>query len=172
MNSAPVNLWICLAGPTVQLRVTGRAGFQCSADFKRVIHELAQKGRRRFVVDLSACLMMDSTFLGVLISFVKTAPAASQPGPEITLLKPNQRVRDLLDNLGVAEFFKVAEQVETPECELAPAPAAPAATKEELTRTSLEAHQALIAANPDNLNRFKDVVQFLAEDLKKLADGK
>jgi len=47
-----------------------------------------------------------------------------------------------------------------------PAPANP--SREEITRTSLEAHQALMAANPDNVPRFKDVTLFLAEDLKNL----
>jgi hypothetical protein len=39
-------------------------------------------------------------------------------------------------------------------------------THEELTRTSLEAHQTLMEVNPENVARFKDVTQFLAEDLK------
>ena len=41
-------------------------------------------------------------------------------------------------------------------------------THEEITRTSLEAHQTLMAMNPENVARFKDVTQFLAEDLKSL----
>jgi len=41
-------------------------------------------------------------------------------------------------------------------------------THEQITRTSLEAHQTLMAMNPDNVARFKDVAQFLAEDLKNL----
>jgi hypothetical protein len=39
---------------------------------------------------------------------------------------------------------------------------------EELTRASLEAHQTLMDLKPENVARFKDVVKFLAEDLKKL----
>jgi len=34
--------------------------------------------------------------------------------------------------------------------------------------TSLEAHQTLMALNPENVARFKDVTQFLAEDLENL----
>jgi len=41
-------------------------------------------------------------------------------------------------------------------------------THEQITRTSLEAHQTLMTVNPDNVARFKDVTQFLAEDLKTL----
>jgi len=39
---------------------------------------------------------------------------------------------------------------------------------EQITRTSLEAHQTLMAMNPENVARFKDVAQFLVEDLKNL----
>ena len=41
-------------------------------------------------------------------------------------------------------------------------------THEQITRISLEAHQTLMAMNPENVARFKDVTQFLAEDLKSL----
>jgi hypothetical protein len=37
----------------------------------------------------------------------------------------------------------------------------------EISRTCLEAHQTLMRINPDNIAKFKDVAQFLAEDLKK-----
>ena len=42
------------------------------------------------------------------------------------------------------------------------------ATKEEVTRACLEAHQTLMNINPANVPKFKEVSQFLAEDLKKL----
>ena len=48
-----------------------------------------------------------------------------------------------------------------------PVEAGGAADKTELTRTSLEAHQTLIDANPENVVRFKEVTRFLEEDLKQ-----
>jgi hypothetical protein len=42
------------------------------------------------------------------------------------------------------------------------------ASKEETTRACLEAHQTLMEVNPANVARFKDVGQFLAEDLKRI----
>ncbi len=41
-------------------------------------------------------------------------------------------------------------------------------THEQIARTSLDAHQTLMAMNPENVARFKDVVQFLAEDLQNI----
>jgi hypothetical protein len=40
-------------------------------------------------------------------------------------------------------------------------------TKEEVTRTCIEAHQTLMDISPANAAKFKDVAQFLAEGLKK-----
>jgi len=51
-------------------------------------------------------------------------------------------------------------------CPQTPEPLNP--THEQITRTSLEAHQTLMAMNPENAVRFKDVAQFLAEDLKNI----
>ena len=54
-----------------------------------------------------------------------------------------------------------------------PAPPEPAnPTHEEITRICLEAHRTLMAMNPENAARFKDVAQFLAEDLKTLEKSK
>jgi len=38
--------------------------------------------------------------------------------------------------------------------------------KEETTEIMLEAHQALVEAAPENITRFKDVLDFLRNDLK------
>ena len=39
--------------------------------------------------------------------------------------------------------------------------------KRALTEASLEAHKLLMEVNPDNVPKFKDVAQFLTEDLER-----
>jgi hypothetical protein len=51
-----------------------------------------------------------------------------------------------------------------------PAPVNP--SREAVTRTCFEAHKIIMAANSDNVARFKEVMRFLAEDLKKLEQRK
>ena len=51
------------------VKIAGRANFMSSPDFKTLLGELSQKGYSRFIVDLSECVLMDSTFLGVLAGF-------------------------------------------------------------------------------------------------------
>ena len=57
-----------------------------------------------------------------------------------------------------------------------PETTSPATTEQhsraEISRTCLEAHQTLMGLNPANVAKFKDVAQFLAEDVKRLeAEG-
>jgi anti-sigma B factor antagonist len=151
------------------VKIAGRANFTFSPDFKTLLAELMQKGYGRFIIDLSDCVLMDSTFLGVLAGFGIKLNHGSAAKGGIELSNPNARVTELLENLGVLQLFKIvdgAPQLPGDVRMQTPAPVNP--SHEEITRTSLEAHQALMAANPDNVPRFKDVAQFLAEDLKNL----
>ena len=113
---------------------------------------------------------MDSTFLGVLTGFaLQMNPQAGSNVGAIELLNPNTRISELLENLGVLQLFKITQAPlqPPPGVEMqAHTPASP--THEQVTRTCLEAHRTLMAVNPENAARFKDVAQFLAEDLKKL----
>jgi anti-sigma B factor antagonist len=152
------------------IRIIGRANFTSSVDFKSLITRLRQRGCNRFVLELSECVLMDSTFLGVLAGFGLKLGAGNgdQSGRPIELLNPTARITDLLETLGVLHLFKVthgALDLETSGQTLEPTPAEP--TKAEVKRTCLEAHQTLMEINPANAARFKDVAQFLAEGLKK-----
>jgi anti-sigma B factor antagonist len=150
------------------VKIAGRANFTFSPDFKTLLGELIQKGYAHFIIDLSECVLMDSTFLGVLAGFgIKFNPSSPVTNGRIELSNPNERVTELLENLGVLQLFKIVNgnlQLTGEVC--VPPPVNP--SREEITRTSLEAHRTLMEANPDNVPRFKDVAQFLAEDLKKL----
>ncbi len=153
------------------IKIIGRANFTSSIDFRTLINELRQKGYHYFVLDLSECLLMDSTFLGVLAGFglkMRTMQG-DRAQPAIELLNPNERITELLENLGVLHLFKLNQGT-------APAPAQGQTTeiapcqpnKEQVTRACLEAHQTLMSLNPENVARFKEVTAFLAEDLKKI----
>lgn len=167
--TSSANLSVLVAKNCVCVKITGRANFTFSPDFKALLTGLNLKGYSHFVVDLSECVLMDSTFLGTLAGFgLLTNPAAAQHC-DIELLNPSPRVAELLENLGVLQLFKVITgplQLEGDVKEAKPAPTTH--SREEVTRTCLEAHRALMSVNPDNVSRFKDVTQFLAEDLKNL----
>jgi anti-anti-sigma factor len=170
MNNAP-SLLVSVHDHAALVKVNGRASFSTSVSFKRLIGELRQLGFDHFILDLSECITMDSTFLGVLAGAalkMTEAPAAAGQQEPLRLLNPNQRVVDLLDNLGVSDLFQTLRCDPPREEGLQPAPEV-TPSKEELSRACLEAHRTLMKLNPGNVPRFKDVTQFLAEDIKRLA---
>lgn len=171
MNQASPSLLAAIADQIALVKIVGRANFSLSVHFKALMLGLRGKGFKDFVLDLTECSTMDSTFLGVLAGLVLN-PAESRPTPEticLQLLNPNQRVSDLLENLGVAHLFTMINGRNPVESALEPSPPPEvSASREEISRTCLEAHQLLMKVNPENIPKFKEVTQFLAEDLKKL----
>lgn len=167
MTSSPT-LLAARVGDTVCVKISGRANFATSVDFKRLVAEARVRGAQRFIVDLSACPLMDSTFLGVLAS-LGTQLSADHLPPEqrpIELLNPTPKVADLVDNLGVLHLFRVVQGKDLEDLSFTAVESA-GATKLELSRNCLEAHQVLMDLNPENVAKFKDVAKFFAEDVAK-----
>ena len=170
MAMLPASLSVFVGNNFACVKITGRANFCSSPDFKTLLAELLQKGYGHFIVDLTECVLMDSTFLGTLAQFgLKLNPASGSGQPGIELLNANARVTELLENLGALPLFNSKTgtlnlPVDVKSC----TPESINPTHEQIARTSLEAHQALMAMNPENAARFKDVTQFLAEDLANL----
>ncbi|MEI6391421.1 MAG: STAS domain-containing protein [Verrucomicrobiota bacterium] len=171
MNLASASMSVMVTDEFACIRIIGRANFTSSIDFKALVTELSQRGFQRFVLDLSECVLMDSTFLGVLAGFgLKLDGGNSDQAPRgVELFNPNARIIELLETLGVLQLFKLTPATFTlpPEAgSIEHSPSTPG--KAELTQTCLDAHQTLMDINPANVVRFKDVTRFLAENLKKL----
>jgi anti-anti-sigma regulatory factor len=171
MNISSARLSVLLGQTFACVKIVGRANFTSSIDFKTVINELRKKGYAYFVLELSECVLMDSTFLGVLagVGLQLGAPTTENCSQGIELLNPNARIRELLETLGVIHLFRV-EQASMPLLEQTEPCLENVATptREEVKRACREAHEILMSINPENASRFKDVTQFLAEDVKKL----
>lgn len=150
------------------VKVAGRANFATAVDFKTVLSGLETKGYPYIVIELSQCPLMDSTFLGVLAaSGIRMRPTNGECETQaIELRNANERLLELLENLGVLHLFKTCNG-DLPDCERVESSPCHA-SREDLTRASLEAHRTLMEINPANVARFKDVTKFLAEDLEKL----
>src|SRR5215467_12218852 len=109
MNSASAQLFVFVSGHLACVKIVGRANFTTSIDFKMLVNELSQKGFTCFIVDLSECSLMDSTFLGVLAGLalkMQEARNGEAHPPVIELLNPNTRNLESLENLGVLHLFR------------------------------------------------------------------
>jgi len=75
----------------------------------------------------------------------------------------------MLDNLGISHLFKILSAPPPGTREMNRLePVAGGADKKEVSRTCLEAHRVLMAIDPSNVSKFKDVTRFLEEDLKRM----
>src|SRR5438045_9303075 len=111
MNTPSARLLVLVGEKFACIKIIGRANFTSSIDFKLLVNELRQKGYSYFVLDLSECLLMDSTFLGVLAGLGLKLSVAQEnhSGRSLELLNPNPRIMELLENLGVLHLFKITE---------------------------------------------------------------
>lgn len=171
MSTASAQISVMAGRQFACVKIQGRATFASSPDFNSLLNQLRELGFNYFVIELSNCAIMDSTFLGVLAGFgLKMNQGNGAPATGcVELRNANARIAELLENIGVLHLFKTAQgELESPETLEAFAHQCQSPSRQEIARTCLEAHQALIEINPDNEARFKDVTKFLAEDLKRM----
>ena len=153
---------------TVWVRVEGKGSFLNSTGLKEFAKEMTNRGFRDFVVDLKNCPVMDSTFMGTLAGLALRLRELGQGRLQVVNL--NDRNRDLLANLGLDQLFTIEDRP------LAESPAwneqqkvieeGANAGKAERAQTMLEAHEACVKANPENATKFKDVLEYLKQDLR------
>jgi anti-anti-sigma factor len=166
------NILVATVDTTVCIKLEGRANFASSVEFKRLVNEMRDAGKERFVVDLSGCQIMDSTFLGMLAG-LGTRMSSEELAPSdrpIELLNPSERVADLIDNLGVSNLFSIVEGAAAQDVCYIAAETGEKPTKLDLSRNCLEAHKILMDLNEENVAKFKDVAKFFAEEVKR-AEG-
>jgi anti-sigma B factor antagonist len=165
-NGAATTLSICVNGHTACVRISGRANFTSSVDFKRLMQQLQEDGCDEIVLDLRECRLMDSTFLGVLAGIGSRCASVRADGGRclVQLFQPSERVAELLDNLGVLELFQIVQ--DTPPFECFKPVEDGHASRMELNRTCFEAHQILRHTSPENERRFKDAAEFFEKNLR------
>lgn len=142
----------------------GKGSFQNSTPLKEFAKEMIARGYKDFVVDLKGCPVMDSTFMGTLASIALKTRSGDSGGLQVINL--NERTQDLLRNLGLDQLMKlgaVLAEGAAPETNTLDAARADKATE---ARTMLEAHEAVVEANPENEAKFKDVLDFLRQDVQ------
>lgn len=155
-------------GEHATFRVAGRATFDVAPGFKQACEGLLAAGCRQFALELAACDTMDSTFLGVIVRLTRRLKTTNPPGA-VTLVALPAKVREQVRCLGVLSFFQLADAPTGATLEYQ-AVTDPPASKAEMTRVSLEAHQELMSTSAENEQRFKDVAAFLTEDLQRIKD--
>ena len=153
-------------GPAVWVRVEGKGNFLNSGSLKEFAQEMVNRGYREFIFDLEHCAMMDSTFMGTMAAVALRLKELGQG--HLHVVHCGDRSRQLLSGLGLDQIIEIRSNgAAAPECEKMKENAHDGADaeKRERAETMLEAHEALCEAAPENLSRFKDVLDYLKQDL-------
>lgn len=160
--SIPSSVLVGNLGRTIWLKVDGRGTFQNSPGLKEFVKKMIVRGHREFVVDLADCELMDSTFMGTLAGVALQLREIGEGG--LKAVNVNVRNASLLENLGLDQLFVVESGP--------PFADAPAALKQADTQASgdpkdtvLKAHEALVEADAQNAVKFKDVIEYLRQEI-------
>lgn len=162
MINPVTSLWMAVVEGRAEFRILGPATFAHAPAFRSAAEALRGRGSQCFVVDLAGCPTMDSTFIGVLAGLARKV---TRPEGKVELVNADERIRLQIGNLGITSFFEWRQRASAPGADFQTV-TAPAAGKANLTRVAWEAHRDLMAANPENMARFQDVAEFLAQEVK------
>jgi len=150
---------------TAQVRIVGRATYACSQSLREFATKVIEAGVDRFLVDLSQCVTMDSTFMGTLAMIVTRGRAQSVV---VEAVNASDKVRKLLIGLGLKKLFTFSRTTSEASDWTALCERTVEGEADELAmqKAILEAHEALVEVDPENAPRFKDVLEFLKRDIK------
>jgi len=163
--STQSNILVGCTNKVVWIRVEGKGSFLNSSGLKEFAREMTQRGHREFVVDLKNCPVMDSTFMGTLAGIALRLREIGQG--TLHVINLNERNYDLLRNLGLDQLFSIDASGVVDEDGIPELTSSEPDAKDRTTqaKTMLEAHEALVKADPENLTKFKDVLEYLKQDL-------
>jgi anti-anti-sigma regulatory factor len=145
----------------VWIRVEASSSFTVSTALKDFAKEMIHRGAREFIVDLRKCPVMDSTFMGTLAGISLWLRELGEGC--LHLVNLNERNAESLCRLGLDQLFNVRLSAIREDRQALKIPLKEDRTA--LAETMLEAHEALIKAVPENLPKFRDVIQYLEEEL-------
>lgn len=165
METAADRVEVAIQGKDAFVRVFGRATFKIGPSLTQFGNRALEYGCCRIIVEMRDCVGMDSTFMGVLAGLSSSLKKTSG---EVVLRNLNEKNLFLLKMVGLTHLVRI----DTEALETVPAPGAgetlaSVSTKQNMTETMINAHEALIEAAPENIVKFKDVLAFLKEDLKR-----
>lgn len=164
-----------LNGSTVVVKIVGRGSFKTSPSLKAFVRQAAEEsGCRRFIFDMTDCVSMDSTFMGVVAGLALRMKKTGRESLSVANL--TQKTFSLLDTLGVCCLLDAFETENTPQelADVIKGTSGFVVLEQGVTdhlssvETMLRAHEDLVRASPDNRERFQDVISYLSKDVKEL----
>ena len=154
-------IFVTGADRIVLVRIEGKGSFENSTALRDFSKEMIHRGAREFILDLCNCPVMDSTFMGTLAAISLWLRELGEGG--LSVVNLNERNAESLLSLGLYQLLNVRVSAIREDGQALPIPLEEDRTAR--AQTMLEAHEALIKTAPENLPKFKDVIQYLEEEL-------
>lgn len=155
----------------VVIKISGRANSNSSQNFKRLLTDEWKKGVRQFILDLSECTIMDSTFLGIMVHFVESAQSASKTeSVSVALFEPIPCILDLIEDLGASSLFNVLDAHDKSNLKFSDIPTESVADKRTLLQNSILAHQTLLKliTDPGKRDSIQGLIELMETELQGL----
>ena len=152
--------------------VEGAATFKLAPAFKQAVKAARLAGSPLIVADMAGCTSMDSPFMGAIAAL---GFAFQKTDARLALINLSPHADALLKGLGVDRVVRTYAAGALPAGlgdlaplvqNLRPVETGPVAERD-LAALMYDAHETLTRVDPQNLQRFKDVLAFLREDLKR-----
>lgn len=163
-------VYTALTKDTAWVRVVGKGTFQNSHPIKKWLLEKIEAGCLHIFIDLSECVSMDSTFMGIVTGIsLRMKGLGREP---VTLTNISAHNVRLLETLGLDKFINLKEKYDLDSSlnwEVLPIESM---DKLAITKHMLEAHEQLLSTGSLVDEEFKNVHTLLKEDLKKQINKK
>ena len=160
--NAESQILVSCADRIVWVRVEGNGSSTNSTGLKDFAKEMIHRGAREFIVDLWNCPAMDSTFMGTLAGISLWLRELGEGC--LSVVNLNKRNAESLCSFGLNQLSNVSVSAIKKDAQTFAIQLDDNRTTR--AQTMVEAHEALIKAVPENLPKFKDVIQYLKEELR------
>lgn len=140
----------------------GKIFYRISPDFDRFLKNI-NSSITFFVVDLTEAEYIDSTNLGLLAKLYSISQELSGLSPMV--ISTQKSINEVLSSIGFHRIFNIVESWDSIPSHLEEMPLKEH-SRAQLHQVMLQSHQDLAKLNRKNRELFKDVINFLEQDIK------
>lgn len=155
---------IARIGDAVAFRVNGLGNMLASPAIWGLAERMMQEGVSKFAFELSHCLGLDSTFMGMLVGLAHRVSVLEQGG-WVCVVNASAKVREGLELLGVTKFVRLKTTFPFEDIEMQRLDVGRYGTQERL-EIIRRAHEALIEIDRRNRARFGPFLESLSKELE------
>lgn len=174
-ETATDRLLVAVQNGSALVKVSGRGTFKISSSLREFGIAAIGMDCRRIVFDMSACVGMDSTFMGTIAGLALRLREKDSSAGAVILCRLSEKTMGLVKTLGLDRISEPYLRGEEPD-EISQLLGDKDdfetliqrdESAEDTTEVMLNAHESLVDVEPDNIKKFRDVIDFLREDLNR-----